>query len=39
MENGSKYEGQWLSDEQHGHGKESWADGASYEGEYQNGVK
>jgi hypothetical protein len=29
----------WKEDKQHGHGKESWPDGATYEGDYIMGKK
>ena len=29
----------WKEDKQDGHGKETWPDGACYEGEYKNGKK
>jgi hypothetical protein len=37
---GQKYSGDWVNDKQEGYGKEEWLDdGASYEGEYKNGLK
>lgn len=37
--NGAKYTGEWKDDKQHGHGVETWPDGAVYEGHYVNGMK
>ena len=34
---GVLYEGDWVDDKQHGHGKETWPDGAVYEGQFANG--
>ena len=31
---GSRYEGLWKEDQQHGQGYETWPEGASYKGEY-----
>lgn len=31
---GAKYIGQWQEDKQHGKGRETWPDGAMYEGDY-----
>jgi hypothetical protein len=28
-----------MNDKQHGHGKEKWPDGSSYEGQYDAGLK
>jgi hypothetical protein len=36
---GAKYIGYWKDDMQHGHGKETWIDGSSFEGEYLDGKK
>lgn len=30
--NGAMYQGFWKDDKQHGYGKETWPDGAHYEG-------
>jgi hypothetical protein len=37
--NGTKYEGMWLEDLQHGQGLETWPDGSSYQGNYFQGKK
>jgi len=37
--NGAKYEGYWKDDLQHGYGKEVWADGSKYDGDYYFGKK
>lgn len=37
--NGSKYEGAWLDDSQHGTGIECWIDKSIYKGEYYKGKK
>jgi len=34
--NGSKYEGEWLDNKEHGRGTKFWPDGASYEGEWKD---
>ena len=36
---GSKYEGEWKEDKQHGQGIETCPDGISYEGSYVDGKK
>lgn len=36
---GSRYEGFWKADKQHGLGREEWPDGALFEGEYLEGKK
>ena len=36
---GGTYEGDWMEDLKHGHGKEENADGSGYEGEYRMGQK
>ena len=36
---GGRYEGWFLNDLYHGHGNESWVDGAKYDGEYFEGEK
>ena len=32
---GAYYEGFWVDDKHHGYGKEVWADGAVFEGDYR----
>lgn len=34
-----KYEGQWMNDQQHGQGKETFADGSIYEGHFIGGAR
>jgi hypothetical protein len=36
---GSRYEGDWFEDKQHGMGHEKWPDGAEYIGQYVEGKK
>ena len=36
---GSVYDGDWVNDEQHGVGTETWINGSMYEGEYVMGEK
>ena len=42
LKDGSKYIGEWLHDQQHGHGTYTWQDGSEYIGEWllgeQNGL-
>lgn len=37
IQNGSRYEGSWLEDKEHGFGKQAWNDGRTYEGQYTHG--
>lgn len=36
---GAKYDGDWIADKQMGYGVESWPDGATFKGNYKNGMK
>ena len=37
--NPGRYEGDWIDDQQHGFGTETWPDGAVYKGCYVKGMK
>ena len=37
--NGSRYEGEWLDDKQHGEGIERFPEEAMFKGQYKNGLK
>ena len=37
--NGSIYEGDWLNNKQHGHGKKTYKDGNVYEGDWKKGKR
>jgi len=32
-----RYDGQWVDDMQHGHGRQTWSDGRIFEGQFANG--